>query len=449
VLHHRERSTIAALSAGLCIVFGALAACGTKGASPTTSPTSSPPSPSLDNVVIAVVDDFDAPGTDDQPSGAASANCTYPSNDVGSKGGSGGPLPPGVAHGAVVYRELLDAFNGVTTFTPKTAASPGTYADPSWQWIRTADAWTVHERTVVLLAVDTRAYSTTEVTDHIDKLMAYLNPRGFTRFVLNLSFIVAPCDPDRWWTTATPDLAAQVAAYRKLISDAGSSDLALLEQKLNELVSAGTDAQGVWTALAQWRGALSPLTQLLLLYSSIEESALNHVSDDALLKALTIDDPLNKAITEWTQTRRVVPVGAAGNGLSAPAATGDPSPHPLNFPFAPALWNSVVSASASGQAGRAAYSNSGEVMLDGEFAVPAGTMVDQGFTVEGTSFAAPRLSYAEAIYLLNGGPVHCGDEVPPLGYTDVEGGELGWNNLPLPDAITAHCSAFGGLMSAT
>ena len=85
----------------------------------------------------------------------------------------------------------------------------------------------------------------------------------------------------------------------------------------------------------------------------------------------------------------------------------------LPFPFAPALWDFVVSASADAEPAITARLNSGEVKLDA--AGPA--LVPGSF---GTSFAAPRLSALEARYLAETGSVACGG-TPPLGYVDLSG----------------------------
>src|SRR5262245_47479480 len=116
----------------------------------------------------------------------------------------------------------------------------------------------------------------------------------------------------------------------------------------------------------------------------------------------------------------LVAVGAAGNGLrqlttGADGTTTVQQLTALPFPFAPAIWNDVVSASAStsdspsgGHAVLMGYSNRGEVALEGS---------SRRADVQGTSFAAPRLTAWEAIYLLNGGRFACDTYRPPLGYT--------------------------------
>ncbi len=109
----------------------------------------------------------------------------------------------------------------------------------------------------------------------------------------------------------------------------------------------------------------------------------------------------------------------------------------LPFPFAPGLWNPVVSTSASDEdpQTRADYSNSGEVLLDGR--TSAGTT-----NVHGTSFAAPRLSAQEAVYLFTGGETTCASNIPPLGYTNSDLGGQTWQNLEVAAAAAGYCPAF-------
>ena len=75
-------------------------------------------------------------------------------------------------------------------------------------------------------------------------------------------------------------------------------------------------------------------------------------------------------------------------------------------------------------------SNFGEVMLPGEY-----TTKDYG-VVLGTSFAAPRLSMAMALYLSQVGTDYCRkkDGSPTLAYGD-------WKNMSLQEAVTAYCPA--------
>jgi hypothetical protein len=135
---------------------------------------------------------------------------------------------------------------------------------------------------------------------------------------------------------------------------------------------------------------------------------------------------------------RVIPVGAAGNRPWY-LDNGKPARKYLPFPFAPALWDSVVSTSADNGTGVTDYSDGGEVRLDGSGpAAVAGVALTAADLRHGTSFAAPRLSALEAIWLMKTGLADCNGHRPPLGYvslgdpSSVSYVDLGnyWMNLP-------------------
>jgi hypothetical protein len=161
-------------------------------------------------------------------------------------------------------------------------------------------------------------------------------------------------------------------------------------------------------------------------------------------------DPLK----QWMETPpknpdlRVISVAAAGNyGYLG-----------YDYPFAPALWDSVVSVSANGwdpldkdirdhhgafdptahyTTTKTTYSNPGEVIFNGQLNHQIRNP-EADMYYFGTSFAAPRLSVQEAIHLLFGGDIRCfnsqGVELchPPLGYATDYGP---WGNLIFYDAV--------------
>jgi subtilisin family serine protease len=150
-------------------------------------------------------------------------------------------------------------------------------------------------------------------------------------------------------------------------------------------------------------------------------------------------DPLQALFA--ARSSNVIPVAAAGN-------------FGLDYPFWPGAWGQVISASASTGQGFYApgawddkkdtplldaevdqpgkqkrISNYGEVMMPGEYA-------DELGLVSGTSFAAPRLSVAMALYASQVGTGYCrkDDGSPALAYGD-------WNNLTLNEAVQQYCPA--------
>jgi hypothetical protein len=151
-------------------------------------------------------------------------------------------------------------------------------------------------------------------------------------------------------------------------------------------------------------------------------------------------DPLQTLFTDWNSI--AIPVASAGN-------------FGMDYPFWPAAWGQVVS--VSGSTGEGFYSsaawdkkkdtplltgdvvmpseknrisNYGEVMMPGEYDSASAGMVI------GTSFAAPRLSVALALYVAQVGPAMCRNDQSgsALAYGD-------WDNLTLTDAVQEYCPA--------
>lgn len=155
-------------------------------------------------------------------------------------------------------------------------------------------------------------------------------------------------------------------------------------------------------------------------------------------------DPIQEALVSLGA--QAIPVAAAGN-------------FGLDFPFWPGAWGQVISVSASGGTGYIAsspwdkkkdtpllasdvtqpgqqkrISNYGEVMMPGEFTNEMGTM-------SGTSFAAPRLSVALALYVAQVGGSFCRDREgdPAMAYGR-------WDNLTLSQAVSTYCPGMAGFM---
>jgi hypothetical protein len=103
------------------------------------------------------------------------------------------------------------------------------------------------------------------------------------------------------------------------------------------------------------------------------------------------DDPFCGALRQGGQ--HFIPVAAAGNLNPAIAASHTGA---VEFPYAPALWDSVLSVSATDA--QEYVAKTGEVAMQGNLEVElrSGTVK----TIEGTSFAAPRLAVWAAIYLM-------------------------------------------------
>jgi hypothetical protein len=142
-----------------------------------------------------------------------------------------------------------------------------------------------------------------------------------------------------------------------------------------------------------------------------------------------------------TAGQQSIPIAAAGNSK-------------VPYPFAPALWDSVVSVSAADPDVAAGifpeYTNNGEIRMEGQY--PFEQPKDpNGRRLTGTSYASPRLAAWAALYLLHGGQTPCDDDDDPdprpvLGYKiqwDALQGDAQFPsnvNQDLLSAIGAHCS---------
>ncbi len=255
------------------------------------------------------------------------------------------------------------------------------------------------EETITLLPVDVQGVTTAVVAERIEEVLAEVEADAV---VLNMSFAVIPCE----YMQALIDFGGQLLAAR----DAGN--------------------------LNRYR---SLFQRAVLFYDSTVYPVMARRPQQA--QPTQSPDPLQA----YLAGAAVVPVAAAGN-------------FGLNFPFWPGAWAGVVSVSASEGQGfypaqswdsktnapllsipgdrpgqRLRISNYGEVMMPGEYASSAATDGAEGI-VAGTSFAAPRLSLAVALYLAAAGDNYCRNEE---GFFALASGE--WKNLTLPEAAQAYC----------
>lgn len=443
---HARPSLLLKLS--LVVLVASTTACEVSGTNTPGPPASGPPS---DAVAILVVDDFDAPNAQKTlygPTGGygSDGECIVTSTGSQVAGGRGaGGLPPGVAHGPVVYNEIVGLLKqaGLNDAT-------GSYRSEDFgaqrSWVRRLSMMGAQGAPpIVIVAVDTEVYQATEIREHLTDLTTHLkmptgaaHPGRIVKFVLNLSFEVIPCDFVKNQPVELDPVRLQLARYLQLVK--GVDGEAALESLFQNLVnSPPTD----------WQKQVTD-----------KESTMQVVVKDK--RDLIIDQLIPKQFGEKslggfladsdgpTNDERVIPVAAAGNGLGA-------SHIPLSFPFAPAVWPSVVSVSADPLAkapdgtegtsgyGTAWYSNSGEVRMSGtlEANLTDGLV---NHPVYGTSFAAPLMSVQEAFYLVHNGQVNCtgakGNSVPPLGYQSDT--DHVWLNLIRSDADN-YCTDFPNL----
>jgi hypothetical protein len=418
-------------------------------------------------VVILVIDDFETTSEDASSFdwGSEKDYCLATPNGemhhlatgarvYGGRGVAKGYIE--VPHGWLVYSELTDLLDDASETKPRSfSMSPELkalrYAAGECDfpcgvtWLRNIDLWDTDAGYIILVGVDTEGFTTQVIKERIEQAISDFNdvdkmsqllqewwhaegevegeidvlqPRGF---VLNMSFVLLPCDPSFGEGVEDEEL---VDLYKDMLSQFGL-DVYEFEQTLDGLAGLSAQELEANPDFAQVRAALA--------YSG--DYADTNYESDPLFNQLQ-----KYSSEETTGDGFVISVAAAGNSG-------------FNFPFAPALWPSVVSVSALDTEGatapRAEYSNSGEVAMDGQhtsttlvFDFPEG---QREAPVEGTSFAVPRLSLQAARYLLAGGTVSCAGaenvaSAPPLTYAPVM--TQIWEDLPLSDAASKYCQDF-------
>jgi hypothetical protein len=376
-------------------------------------------------VATLVVDDFGLGKDRTKPAGP-DENCTIGANDVGSNG-AGDDLPPSLyAHGELVYRVLEDEMTTdlgsspvASTTIPRPVPGPPIESTTDWAYPINGKPYSVR-----LVAVHVGKYRTEDVLAGIRTKMAELRKQGFDRFVLNLSFVVVPCDVVGWLDNG--DLNDLLATYDDMIdhdsTGALKAGLAGFLDPSGRLDPVLVRLGGFTTRILQVP-ALAPLRTYLaesfyrtinITEFTVKQGPASAVHEDRGWK--TFSSELVQPGIDGAKLK-VIPVGAAGNGVRyTDPQTGDLVRVGLPFPFAPALWDFVVSAGADAEPKIADRLNDGEVALDGS----GPKLVPDSF---GTSFAAPRLSALETKYLADTGSVVCGG-VPPLGYVDLSTGPV-------------------------
>jgi hypothetical protein len=420
-----------------------------------------------DSVAILVVDDFTvelkAASNPAPPAGANDPknNCVYTSEgqqgfaSSGAQGfASSGAFIPiidqnnnPIPHGQLVYNHVRNDLNShVGDQKPPITVNEFPIPSSDLLWFQPIEQWKIsNSKVIYLVPVDTSNYETTAVKNRIEATVDVLSraPYSITRFVLNMSFVIMPCNLGYDSNGVVIETQTLLDGYHNMITS--TKEISALEQTLIELEtryqSDPSDPQVNQTVRNELLyGPVYGRVRIQYFHntvgSSIGGKEYTRFSSDEL--TIWLNSLLDK------KNYKVISVAAAGN-----------SGEQYNFPFAPAIFDSVVSASAMGWdpdktnfdpntnystfTTKTSYSNPGDVMLDGELNYTIKNPADEEMHYFGTSFAAPELSFKEALHLLYGGDVRCINSQtkeilsqPPLGYSD---GYEGWNNLLIDSAI--------------
>jgi hypothetical protein len=285
------------------------------------------------------------------------------------------------------------------------------------------------------------------------------------KFVLNMSFGLVPCDVMAGLDEGSK--RALIDAYYDLLDE--DSPPEEKNQRFTESMSVADLPSEVvdsfindfdWALGRAVHRGIAPVEIGLRAQAFVEHTGATE--EEALINTLSLDsrpllaypldaspfDPslevfLAEEFLEDDELRRQLEsgFGQRSNVISV-AAAGNLGGYGYEYPFAPAIFDNVVSVSAATRDvddSRVGYSNPGEVLMVGDHS-------DDAYgDLSGTSFAAPKFSLLAAIYLLNGGrsPCDVADDMPPsfpaLGYA----GDYGpWEDL-LPEEIAANfCPVF-------
>ncbi|MEO8608086.1 MAG: hypothetical protein ABI690_09405 [Chloroflexota bacterium] len=401
-------------------------------------------------------------------------------------------------HGRIVYNEMEGLLRNQGAQLQQVV--PGTQQF-SVDWIRDVGQWQLPEGNIVLVAVDTNDYATDAITTRIQQTIAMLDQdMGISKFVLNMSFAIVPCD----------DVENTEKAYQEMLG----SDFPGFEKLFDDLVNQGIDpATAIITAAntKDTNGALvypDFFKQVAAKQPDVMKSVFSNCypafTGDELkdganngnggtvdrppadLATATLTPDLSAAQTASKATPTLTPTTGAeqtaeatvesrqqgNNNQAIPKIcvdTQDPLAGELtalnglglqsgrtaqvisiasagnrgdHYSFAPGYWDSVLSVSAdySGPENCPADQN----LLQSNW----GEVRTYGVTncIPGTSFAAPRASAEAALYLLRGGSTSCsgsiGNSSPPMAHS-------GFDNLTRQDASDAYCQDFNALLNIT
>lgn len=335
----------------------------------------------------------------------------------GTENGDGLAAALGLSHGEIVFDTIvqeIDLSNAVTSFSSVDYQGAAVimivdnFMNPSGDVV-VPDKVLAQSEHILIVGVDIGSWEIDRVKQAIENEIQNLvldpeNP-NVTKFVINMSFALVPCNDDLNFT------------LQEYENNALSFDDFSLH--LNALIGATYGNVYVDVRSLIKTGNFFEFTKCLLSEDPYAEEFYERACDNTKISADT----------------NIVLVGAAGNSQNP-------------FAFAPAIWDQVVSVSACDKEfDPSCYSNTGEVMMDGS----------TRFTdVIGTSFASPRLALAEAKRLLSiPNPklgIRCsggmGWSSPPLGYIldsfdwDVanDGDSEHKADLPLPEAEARYCN---------
>lgn len=395
------------------------------------SSTSTPEVPSKNLVIILVVDNFlkiQAPQvtatptlTEDNqvtstPAPVNRENCAMLPDGQGYTGRESATAILDKPHGIFVYNDLIHEIENSTADNAVTVSRiaedganfTGTdmqFSDQSQlSWIVRYDLYEYPGQRLLVVGVDTDGLNLNSIEANIRKSLDKMSANSIllgdislpptTKFVVNMSFVLIPCDP-------LGVLGIDVEAERASYDEHGDRYDAV--NKIPPLANLRTRLENLYA-----EEGLQKVAESLVAYNininpgSILSQDIESLIDEAVFQAYVVylvyqpstssdwqdDGTFYSTLEDYFSNRglEIVYVGAAGNfGAS--------------HPYAPASWDFVLSVSSEGSSSFPKcrqniieYSNCGEVKMDGAFGGTSHIM--------GTSFAVSKFSFWAARSLL-------------------------------------------------
>lgn len=381
-------------------------------------------------------------------------------------GGSGNQVvssalhPLALPHGRLVYMHFVDLLDDQAFMSRGGTVTILTQDD--------TQVWDSAQGSILLVPVDTQAYSIDGIVNSIQQAISVLEGMGITRIVINMSFGVIPCGDfpgltvddyasqlDAWGVTCGGDNDGFDAFACDTLPELSNGESGYLSAASVELLTSLRDEGGL-------AGAAFAILDLAVMRQKVAEALTNATPADVDPGSL---GDFNDAITDLAEGGlEIIQVASAGNET-------------LDYPYFPGLRPDVLAVSAdysqmacpAGPPGALAAhleslgmdpsaavrvadglinptSNAGEVIEDGTTLISPAQYLNNPHPdsallgcLNGTSFAAPRVSLDMAVHLLRGGTVSCtgalGSSQPPLAHDS-------WDDLSVPDAAVQYCDGF-------
>ena len=355
------------------------------------------------------------------------------------------------SHGELVFAELKELINSQVSQNSK-KINKATYPNYQSNVVKDIITWELNQKHLLLVGVDTDGYTTSAITTNIITAIEFVESiRPNTKYVLNLSFGIIPCESlscseyvEKIENASQPgeELPGLDNLHQLFAKYLGETDIADIS---NEEYCRSLPARFIieyshiaakWPSILELKEGLSNNKDQYDEWLAFESDPFwRPIDPDPLYMWIANPKVDNSSVT-------AISIAASGNS-------------DFSYPLLPALWSNVLSVSASDATMTLAeYSNDGEVVADGRHPTeviinpdPNISFVSPGDPLPGTSFATPRASLQTALYLLHDGDIACGQTPgqtlpvpppppPPLAYAP--GWDL-WKNYSCVDASQNYC----------